>query len=121
MLRNTFLALAATASLIGGAELGNNTARADIHIRGPFGHVRLDIDCHCHRPLCRPAVIVAPPIVVAPAPVVVAPASPCFEVMIRANPAAAWQIQGTFPNLQGAEAAAAPLRSQGMEVMIRTR
>jgi hypothetical protein len=120
MIRNTVLALAATAALLGTTELGTSTAQAGTDIRFGFyaGHRH-----GCFRPVIYAPVVIRPvvsaPVVYAPvSPVIVTNASPAFDVMVRNSQSAPWQLYGSFPNYQAAQAAVPNLQSSGLWVMI---
>jgi hypothetical protein len=114
MFRSTILALAATAGLIGGTELGGNSARADtiVGVRvGPVGVV-VGGPRHVHyRPVYAPGVVY----VSAPAPVVV-PVYRSYDVYYRGCSAEPWRLFATFGNDFRAREAMGSLQVQGFQV-----
>jgi hypothetical protein len=133
MIRNTLLALTATAGLLGGTELGTNTARADslIHV-GTYGrHGGFSVDIGGYRPRYErvvypapvvyspaPAPVLAAPVLTAP---VVAPLCNDFEVFYRPDPYCAWRLYGAFPSHGRAHEAVAYLRASGYRAYIAHR
>jgi hypothetical protein len=123
MIRNTLIALAATAGLIGATEFPGNDAQASVRIRiGLFAPCR---PAYYRGPIVGAPVVVRPvvpaPIVYAPAappPVVVAPAYPNFDVLYRSSSSAPWQLYATYPSYQAAQAIIPNLQSSGMWVMV---
>ena len=119
MIRNTILALTATAGLLGVPELGTNDAQAATVIRfGIYGGFRPV----CYRPVVvRPVVVtsIAPPVIYQPvAPVVVTQALPSFDVLVRNSANGPWQLYATYPTYQSAQAVVPNLQSSGLWVMV---
>jgi hypothetical protein len=122
MIRNTLLALAATAGLVGTTELGTNQAQANTHISfGIYGGYRP----RCYRPIVVGPVVVRPvvttAVVYAPVtPVVVTTAVvPTFDVLVRPAPTAPWQLYANYATPQAAEAAVPALQTSGYWVMVQ--
>jgi len=119
MIRNTLLALAATAALIGTTELGSNQAQANPYVRfgfyGGYGHRWY------YRPIIVSPVVVAP---VAPPAVVYNPgyvtaAYPRYEVLTRNSANGPWQMYATYPSYQAAQSVVPGLQSSGLWVMVQ--
>jgi hypothetical protein len=121
MIRNTLLALAATAGVLGTTELGTSQAQANSHVTfGIYG---------CYRPRYYRPVVVAPvvvrPVVAAPVvyapvtPVVVTTVVPTYDVLVRNAPTVPWQLYANYPTPQAAESAVPALQTSGLWVMVQ--
>jgi hypothetical protein len=135
MFRNTILALAATAGLIGGTEFGGSQAKADgIHVGGygRNGAISIDIGGYrpgYYRPIYQAPVVYYPPIppapvYVTPAPVYVTPPAPvCHDFAVYFRPCASepWQWYGTYGNVYRADVMAGRLRVQGFQAYVGQR
>jgi hypothetical protein len=117
MFRATFLALAATAGLIGTTELGTNEAKANtwvrIIVRGPV-HPIYHPPIVVGRPVYNPRPIVIGGPVYNPPTVVVTPVVyPTYSVFYRNYPTQAWSVYGTFNSPVQAAQTVSYLTSQG--------
>ncbi len=124
MYRSTFLALAATAGLIGSTELGGSTAKAATILGVQVGPVSVAIGGP--RPIYRrvyyppvvvapaPVVVAAPPVVVSAPPVVVVPRT--YDVFYRGSPSQPWLLYGSFASGNRSRNVVIGLQAQGYQV-----